>query len=612
MGKANTFYLLLAPLLALAGCVQEAASGPEWNHYRGDPAGTGYSTLAQVSSANVESLETAWEYSLRSADGGANSPRAAGGSANSQVTPIIAGDVMYFPAADRVVALDPVSGREIWVRSVEDGRPSRRGVAWWPGDGEHPARILFMAGSNLHAIDANSGADSTGFGDGGVVDIGVPYNSVPLILEGVVIVGANTPPGQPGGIGNPRAFDVRDGRALWEFASVAQPGDAANETWAGDSWRGRLGANAWPFYFTADPERDMVYLPLASPIPFAWGGDRAGDNLYANAIVAVNLHSGEYIWHFQTIHHDLWDHDPPAPPSLFELEDGTPAMAFTTKSGYLFVLNRETGEPIVEIVERPASASEVPGESTSPSQPVPVAPADIARTGFSMQDLVSAADTNAAHAAACGELLESLGEVVNQGPYTPWVHRTPDAAPRTTLLFPGLAGGPNWGGVAIDRPTNTGFVLAANLGTFGWMEPADDGAWALAGPRPSGFDVAMGDSRWPCQKPPWSQLSAVDLTTGEIVWQRPLGVTEGLPEALRNTGRPGRAGAVVTAGGLLFIAATDDNRFRALDVETGAELWQAVLPGRGNANPMTYLGADGNQYVSVAATDTLLVFSLPD
>ena len=608
MLKVSAFIFAAAPFLLLAGCGAGREPAAQWNLYRGDLSGAGYSGLAQINQDNVAGLAPAWEYSLRALDGE--------GGANSQATPIIAGDVMFFPAADRIVALDPVSGQEIWVRILDGGRPSRRGVGWWPGDDQELPRILFMSGSRLHAIDAQSGVDVADFGNSGSVDIGVPYNSVPLIVEDVVIVGANTPPGQPGGIGNPRAFDVHSGELLWEFSSVAQPGDAAHESWAGDSWQGRLGANAWPFYFTADAERDMVFLPLASPIPFAWGGDRAGDNLYANAIVAVNLHSGEYIWHFQTIHHDLWDHDPPAPPSLFELEDGVPALAVTTKSGYLFVLNRETGEPILEIAERPVPESEVPGEQTSPIQPVPSTPVNLARTSFGMQDLVSAADTSAAHAAACGGLLESLGEVINLGPYTPWAHRTPDGPARTTLLFPGLAGGPNWGGVAIDRASGVGFVFAANLGSFGWLEPGpnQDGAqaWTLTGPRPSGFDVAMGDSRWPCQKPPWSQLSAVDLATGEVVWQRPLGITEGLPEALRNTGRPGRAGAVVTAGGLLFIAATDDNRFRALDVNNGEELWQALLPGRGNANPMTYLGADGRQYLAISATDTLLTYRLPD
>lgn len=286
-------------------------------------------------------------------------------------------------------------------------------------------------------------------------------------------------------------------------------------------------------------------------------------------------------------------------------------------AGYseLTAVNRENVaglSPAWEYSLRTADGESGANSQATPIQPIPSVPANLARTGFGMQDLVSAADTSAAHAAACGDLLESLGEVVNLGPYTPWVHRTPDSPERTTLLFPGLAGGPNWGGVAIDRASNVGFVLATNLGAFGWLEPDEAQGWTLTGPRPSGFDIAMDDSRWPCQKPPWSQLSAVNLATGEVVWQRPLGITEGLPEARQNTGRPGRAGAVVTAGGLLFIAATDDNRFRALDVETGEELWQALLPGRGNANPMTWLGADGRQYVAIAATDALLTFRLPD
>ena len=595
--------LILLAALLLAGCDGDNSAAPAsaWPMYRGDLAGTGFSPLTELDRGNVGELALTWAYPLGGLEGAA---------ANSQGTPIIAGDMMILPAADRIVALDPLSGQELWSHSL-DVRPSRRGVVWWPGDGSAGPRVLFMSGSRLTALDSRTGNLAVEFGEGGAVDIGVPYNSVPLVIKDIVIVGANTPPGQPGGIGNPRAFDVRSGEKLWEFVSVAQPGDPNNNTWAGESWRDRLGANAWPFYFTADAERNLVYLPLASPIPFAWGGDRAGDNLYANAIVAVDLYSGEYRWHFQTIRHDLWDHDPPAPPSLFDLPDGTPAMAFTTKSGYLFVLDRETGEPLVEVVERPVPASEAPGEQSAPLQPFPSAPVNIARTGFGMDDLVSAADTTAAHAAACVDLLESLGEVVNLGPYTPWVHRLPDAPPRTTLLFPGLAGGPNWGGVAIDPQGNTGFVLAANLGSLGWLEPEADGSWGLRTPRPAGFDVDMGAQRWPCQKPPWSQLSAVDLASGEIVWQRPLGITEGLPEALQDTGRPGRAGAVVTAGGLLFIAATDDNRLRALDAATGAELWQAPLPGRGNANPMTYLGADGRQYVAIAATETLLVFSLP-
>ena len=197
--------------------------------------------------------------------------------------------------------------------------PSRRGVAYWPGDDEHEPRILFTTGPELHALEAASGAPAAGFGDNGTIGLGIPYNSVPFVFGRVAVVGANTPPGAIGGIGNARAFDVRDGASLWEFDSVAQPGDVGHDTWEGDSWQGRLGANAWPFFFTADVERGLVYLPLASPIPGYYGGDRPGANLYGNSVVAVEAETGEYVWHFQTIHHDLWDADPPAPPALFDI-----------------------------------------------------------------------------------------------------------------------------------------------------------------------------------------------------------------------------------------------------------------------------------------------------
>ena len=292
---------------------------------------------------------------------------------------------------------------------------------------------------------------------------------------------------------------------------------------------------------------------MASPIPFAYGGDRAGANLFANSIVAVNVHTGEYVWHFQTIHHDLWDHDPPAPPTLFDIQRGNetvPVLAVTTKSGYLFFLNRETGEPLHGVEERPVPASEVPGEQAFATQPIPAVTPPMAKVSYSAADLVSAADTSADHAAACEELVASTGEIVNDGPYTPWVYRPAGSPQRSTLLFPGLAGGPNWGGVAYDPATRLAFVFAANLGTFGWVEDAPDGSalpYQRGGPRPANFQVQLNGQSLPCQKPPWGQLSAVDTESGELVWQQALGVSESLPSANRNTGRPGRAGALVTA-----------------------------------------------------------------
>ena len=289
------------------------------------------------------------------------------------------------------------------------------------GDDGTPPRVIFTAGRRLIALDAATGTSAAGFGQSGEIDMVIPYNSVPLVYENVVVVGANTPRGAPGGIGNARAFDARTGAKVWEFSSVPQPGSIGHDTWEGDSWVGRLGANAWPFYFTMDEERGHLYVPLASPIPFAYGGDRAGANLFANSLVAVDIRTGEYVWHFQTIHHDLWDHDPPAAPVLFDIprDGGTvAALGVTTKSGYLYILDRDTGEPVFGVEERPVAQSEVPGEQTFPTQPIPVNPPALARVSYEPADLVSAEDTSPEHAAACADLVESVGEIYNAGAFT--------------------------------------------------------------------------------------------------------------------------------------------------------------------------------------------------
>lgn len=603
--------VLLAGAVVFFGVVGRqiaAQSEGDWPMYRGNHAGTGYSSLSQISAHNVSDLVESWRYSLAS-DGGSGQP-------NSQATAIVIGGVMYLPAADRVVALNPVSGEEIWRYTVEDGAPSRRGVAYWAGGEGNPPRIIFTAGRRLLALDAETGLPATEFGQSGEIDMVIPYNSVPMVYENIVIVGANTPRGASGGIGNARAFDARSGDKIWEFSSVPQPGSLGHDSWAGDSWMGRLGANAWPFYFTVDAQRGLLYLPLASPIPFAYGGDRGGANLFANALVAVDIRSGEYKWHFQTIHHDLWDHDPPAPPALFNIvSDGStvPALGVTTKSGYLYILNRVTGEPIFGVEERAMPASDVPGEQTFPTQPIPLRPPALARVSYDPADLVAAADTSAEHAAACAELLADIGEIYNAGAFTPWAYRPDGSAGKATLLFPGLTGGPNWGGAAFDPNSGYIFVFSQDLGTFGWMEDAEDGAefpYVRRAPRPANFDVRIGELRLPCQKPPWGKLTAVDSVTGDVVWQQTVGVSENLPPGRQHTGRPGRAAALVTAGELLFIAATDDNRLRALATATGEELWVVKLPGRGNANPMTYMGADGKQYLLVSATDSMVAYHL--
>lgn len=608
---------LFSCLFITAGCAQAPdalSSGSQWTQYRGNLAGTGFSPLQQINQGNVTRLQGVWSYSLlASALNADENPRAP----NSQATPIVVDGVMYLPAADRVIALDPVSGEELWTHRVTESAASRRGVSYWPGDNSSRPRILYTAGRRLVALDAATGELASEFGESGEIDMQIPYNSVAMVFENTVVVGANTPRGAAGGIGNARAFDARNGEKVWEFESVPQPGSLGHDTWEGDSWQGRLGANAWPFYFTVDEQRGLIYLPLASPIPFGYGGDRAGNNLFSNSLVAVDIRSGEYRWHFQTIHHDLWDHDPPAPPALFDIDkDGVsiPALGLTTKSGYLYLLNRETGEPIFDIEELPMPASDVPGEETSPTQPIPSNPPALARVSFDASDLVTANDTSAEHAAACSELLASTGGIVNQGPFTPWAYRPNGAGDRTTLLFPGLTGGPNWGGVSFDPATKYAFVFSGDIGSFGWVEESEEGAeypMQRRGPRPGNFQVNIDGMQLPCQKPPWGTLSAVDTSTGNISWQRAVGVSDVLPQGKQATGRPGRAAALVTAGDLLFIAATDDNRLRALDTATGNQLWETSLPKRGNANPMTYLGADGNQYVVISATDSIEAFRLP-
>jgi quinoprotein glucose dehydrogenase len=611
----------LAVLIGPAAATQSSARNPgDWPMYRRDFSGTGYSPLEQITAANVGGLKQVWSYRLE-AEGAPATPSTGrggtGGGVNSQATPIVVDGVMYLPAANRVVALDPQTGKERWRYTVEGGAPSRRGIAHWPGDAGNPPRIIFAAGRRLFALTASTGTPVRGFGTNGEIDIGVPYNSVPFIYGDVVVVGANTPPGTIGGIGNARAFDARSGAKLWEFSSVAQPGTIGHDTWEGGSWKGRLGVNAWPFYFTFDEARRLLYIPLASPIVGAYGGDRKGANLFGNSVVAVDIQTGAYRWHFQTIHHDLWDADPPAPPGLFDIvRDGRtiPALGVTTKSGYLYILNRETGQPIYGVEERAVAQSDVPGEATSPTQPIPIKPPPLARVAYKPEDLVTAADTTAEHAKACAELVEKSGGVHNAGPFTPWLFRQPGGAPRTTLVFPGGLGGANWGGTAFDPASRLLFVATQDVGALGWIEPARAGypvPYEKGVPARASFDVRVGETSLPCQRPPWGRLIAVDISTGDFAWQTPLGITEPFPEGKQNTGRPVLAGPIVTASGVLFIASTDDNRFRALEARSGRQLWEAKLARRGNANPITYQARDGRQYVAVVATDTLVVFALP-
>jgi len=606
-------------LVFLLGSVVRALSGQtDWPVYGHDPGGMRYSTLAQIDTTNVARLAPAWTYHT--------------GEKGRQFesTPIVIGNVMYFSTQlQRIVALDSETGREIWKYDPKVQNPrDHRGVSYWPGDKQTPPRILFGTGDGrLIALDAKTGAPAAGFGDNGVVNlrIGVADNyprasyavsSPPAIYRNLVIVGPSTQEGPRNGpSGDPRAFDVRTGKLVWRFHLVPQPGEPGNETWGPDGWKERAGPSLWGV-MTVDAQRGLVFLPTGNPADSFYGGDRKGTNLYANCVVALDAATGKLRWYYQMVHHDIYDYDVPAPPALIEVEQNgkkIPAVAEITKMGLLFILDRMTGKPIFGVEERPVPQSDVPGEEAWPTQPFPLKPPPLARTTMTRDEISKRTPETERY---CTEQFDQLhGRTL----YTPY-------GTRKTLVFPGPMGGGNWGGVSFDPKLGYVFVNTSNMGAIGHLVPTAEGA-----PMPyrneSGYARFLDQDRYPCQQPPWGELSAVNANTGDIVWKRPLGSFEELEvQGLKNTGTPNVGGTIVTAGGLVFVAATNDSRFRAFDSRTGSELWSFKLPATGNATPITYQGRRGKQFVAIAAggpahlrnvgdtsnnnSDTLVAFSL--
>ena len=644
------FRLIFAGLvsagLAVGIHAQKAGDG-DWPMYARDLAGTKFSPLKQITTDNVSGLQPAWNLTLVERPQGQGRGRGAGAEplpSNPEATPIVINGVMYLlSAGNTITALDAATGQQVWQRRI-DGDSTGRGVAFWPGDRNNPERIMFTASAptgstsaRLIALDAATGKPSEGFGTNGVVDIGVPWNGVPLVFKNLVMLGATVGEVPDGPPGDTRAYDARDGKKLWEFHTVPRPGELGHETWLDDGWKNRSGTNIWGWYMTVDEQRNILYMPVAGPAANYWGGDRPGANLFANSMVAVDATTGKYKWHFQTVHHDLWDSDMPSPPTLVDIRQNgrtIPALASVGKTGYMFILNRETGKPIFGVEERPVPKGDVPGEWYSPTQPFPVKPPALTRVDFVKdRDMVRPEDTSAEHVKACQELWDKSGGFFNAGPFTPFMFHEEGALPKSTIQFPGGTGGVNWGGPAADPTTGYVFVNAHDTSLVGWIEkvrsgqnygrgtegskqPYDRGSVNGAGPYFT-FSAPMRDengrviANLPCQRPPWARLVAVNANTGDIAWQVPLGITDALPEGKKSTGGSGSAGPIATAGGIVIVGATNDRRIRAFDSKTGKELWVAPLPGAGNANPITYAGKNGKQYVAIVATDSLQVFSLP-
>lgn len=638
-------WLLGAAILGLSTQAQsnEAAPAPaDWPRYARDLSATRFSPLDQINTGNVSQLTEAW--SLRVAPHG-------GGALVSSATPIVVDDVMYYPIGTAVVALQPETGKVIWRHEVTDGA-ARRHVSYWPGDKGHGARIYYSTGKHIWALDAKTGEPDPSFGEGGAITLGVPYNYPPTIYKDVLVVGASVGEFTVGDPGDTRAFDAVTGKHLWTFHTVPRPGEVGHDTWLSDGWKGRSGTNVWIWYMSIDPKTNTLFMPVGGPSPNYDGTTRPGANLFGNSVVAVDIDTGKLKWYFQTIHHDLWDSDLPAPPVLYDAKVNgktVPALAETGKTSYMYILNRDTGKPIFGVDEKPVAKGDVPGEWYSPTQPIPRKPVALSRKSWNKSDIVTAQDTNQAHVDACMALLKSYGGTFfNSGPFTPYFLHKPGGPIKASINLP-MNGGSVWGGSAADPRDGMIYINTSEGGSIGWIEKRRPGLnygrgtqgtkqtydrGNLSGPGAyASFSASYTDKdgkkvTLPCIRPPWGRLIAVNGNTGNIAWAVPLGITDTLPPGKQKTGRNnGSGGPIVTAGGLVFIGATDDRRFRAFDAKNGKQLWSVKLPQSADAVPITYEGKDGRQYVAVTSAafggggrgpdgkplnnEQLVVFALP-
>jgi quinoprotein glucose dehydrogenase len=627
----RTTALALALLIGASGA--HASSG-DWPTYGHDAGGARFSPLTQITPHNVAQLQPAWTYHMKDAQSAAGASNAvdaamtaqreaegAGpfhsntGFSASEATPLMVEGLLFVSTPyHAVVALRPETGQQVWRFEVPGaGQPSLRGVEYWPGHAGADSEILFgTRDGRLFALDAKSGQPVPGFGSGGVLDLKTPavmgaapapgsrpppygMTSPPFVFGDLVITGSGVQEFPAlGASGDVRAWDVRTGKLIWTLHGVPQPGEYGHDTWAGDSWKARSGVNNWGF-MTADATRGILYIPFGAPSWDRYGGDRIGDNLFSTTLVAVDAATGKRLWHFQLVHHDIWDFDLEAPPTLVEVKkDGKtiPAVALASKSGLLFLLDRVTGKPIYPVVERPVPASDVPGEAAAKTQPFPVTTQPLARIGMTLADV---ADVTPELKAYC-EAFIAKNDINLGGPYLPAGFN------RVTVNFPGTLGGVNWGGGAFDPALGYFIVNTQDLAQVQSLIAAPAGAPLPYRQGPIFGRFWQESTRMPCQKPPWGRLLAVDVNSGRIAWQTPLGVSDNLPEGQQNTGRPNIGGPIITAGGLVFIAATDDARFRAFDAKSGQELWTVKLAAAAHATPMTYQGKDGRQYVVIVST----------
>jgi len=653
-------HLVLATLLTACsvGCSAEDGRPPDrssaqgWPAYGGNAGGQRFSLLDEITPENVGTLEVAWEYRT----GDLPDP----GEQNNhsfEATPILHDEALYLcTPRSWVVALAAETGRLLWRfdpkvdRALGHYNLNCRGVAHWrdpkaaPGAQCRDRILVATADARLIALDAATGQRCAGFGDDGEVEFwrDVPMrhrselgiSSPPTIVQDVVVLGSavseNRRTDMPSGMVH--AFHARSGAALWTWDPIPKdPSDPAFATWEDGSALRTGAANVWSIP-SADPERGLVFVPTSSPSPDFYGGERKGDNLYADSVVALDSLTGERVWHFQTVHHDLWDYDLASQPVLIDLPPGDPggparpAVAQATKMGHLFFLDRESGEPLIPVEERPVPSSTVPGERAAETQPFPTWPPSLAPQTIRPKQAFGFTPWDRAQCRA------RLAKLRNEGIFTP-------PSFEGSVLYPGVAGGSNWGSVAYDAERKLLIANTSNMALTLQILTREQAKAARAGQTYSSIAEMAGTpyaartgvlvSPWtvPCVAPPWGKLTALDLETRTIAWEQPLGSTLDLsPVALPfglELGTPNQGGPIVTRGGLVFIAAAMDDYLRAFDVETGERLWQARLPAGAQATPMTYrVRSGGRQYVVIAAGghsqlrttrgDSVIAFALPE
>jgi len=554
-----------------------------------DPGHVRYSPLTQITPKNVADLKPIWVY-----DTGAR-------GRGWQVSPLVVDGVMYISQPGGAAALDPETGKAIWKFAPTNlSRPGRdRGVAYWPGDAAHKPRVIYTVSDRMYALDAATGKPIADFGNKGMINLRdevadkfpngqYSITSPAGIYKNLAIVAPSTQEfGSKGPSGDPRAFDILTGKQVWRFHTVPQPGEPLSDSWGPDGWKDRAGPSAWAGV-TVDPATGMAFLPIGNPDDSYNGIDRPGNNFYANSIVALDAATGKLKWFFQMTHHDINDVDASMAPSLIDIRQNgrvIPALVEIPKSGLAFILDRRTGKPVFGVEERPIPQSDVPGEQSSPTQPFPLKPEPLVRTVIGRGDLSTM--SKSAHDYCVAEWDQM--QMHNSGPYTPV------STQGSTVFMPGTSGGGNWGGVSTDPTRGYFFVNISNRPTSSKMVSDGAGGYRLQ----NAYLAFSDDKGWPCINPPWGELIAVNANTGDIAWRTSLGSAEAYGN--KTTGTTTMGGSVVTAGGLIFIGATVDSRFRAFDTHTGKELWNTALTAPGVATPVVYRGKSGREYVAIAA-----------